>query len=989
MLPHGSSFSRLGALLWLVALIYVTSSAQASSPANSVRRFDVPSGEAGETLKRFAAQADLQIVFPAEEVRGVRTNQVAGEMPVQTGIDRLLADTGLTATMDARNGILTVARAARPNAPRAVPTEKKGDRPNRDTTENRNETVKLDEVVVSGSLLSLRRAIAEKRGESIVSDGVSADDVGSLPDFGLGESMQRIPGVAMLLNNGRGEAQFLTVRGLNADYNEVLIDGVALPTTETSRRQVSLDIIPSSLVDRMSAYKSMAADFDGNAIGSLVNLRTRSAFDHAGQLLVSGRATVGFYQRKRHLHDHTPSGQAELTVSNTFGPRRALGVVYSTSYFRRDSSSLDTATDVINYFTPTGTKLALSDPAVGTGIPVPNRRRWLTYDNVRERRGHFLKFEYAGEHDFRVHAAAGYFRHLNDEDRQSNFLAQSSNPTIASATTGSVATGNAQVDSALYLQNRVLTYGDFGFQLAPRPGDKLEANVNLAYGHYHQDARIDTYRIAATSKLAYTYETRPGDVPYFAPVNPDYYYNASNYRQFQHTQNSDDNGEHVLTASLDYAHRADSDAAGFGWKTGGRARQLTRHYDFGENDWLPVTGAALFLSDALDPRSILPTDGRGQHLLVIDPARAQSTFEANRSWYALNSNFAASNLGSDYGLTERVAAAYAMATYHASRLAGNAGLRFEDTQFETTSFTATTANSITTYAPITARNHYGELLPSANLAYDLTPSLKLRLAASRSLSRPNYDQLAGRAAVSDNGAGTVTISAGNPALKPRESTNYDTSLEWYPTRDAMVSAAVFRKEIRHEIVRTASTQTSEVGGVTTVTTTTEPRNLDRAGVDGLELGGTLTRFKFLPAPFDGLGAQTNLTLLNLRPGTLVMSDGTRRRLPALLESARSTLNAALLYSRGAFSAQVSYNRTSPMLYTLATTNAVEDRYYGTRNTFDAQIRYKLDRAWTLVLQAKNLTNDRPARVMGPQQNLIRERLDNGRAWFCGANYLFR
>ena len=93
--------------------------------------------------------------------------------------------------------------------------------------------VQLDAVQVSGQHLSIRQAIGAKREAAVVSDGVAADDIGSIPDFGLGEALQRVPGVSMVVNNGRGEAQFMSLRGFNPDYNTVLIDGVALPSTET------------------------------------------------------------------------------------------------------------------------------------------------------------------------------------------------------------------------------------------------------------------------------------------------------------------------------------------------------------------------------------------------------------------------------------------------------------------------------------------------------------------------------------------------------------------------------------------------------------------------------------------------------------------------------------------------------------------------------------------------------------------------------------
>ena len=80
--------------------------------ADAKKLFDVPAGDASETLKRFAQQAGQQVVYPANEVRGVRTAAVQGEFTVRDGIDRLLASTELRVTFDERSGTFAVARAS-------------------------------------------------------------------------------------------------------------------------------------------------------------------------------------------------------------------------------------------------------------------------------------------------------------------------------------------------------------------------------------------------------------------------------------------------------------------------------------------------------------------------------------------------------------------------------------------------------------------------------------------------------------------------------------------------------------------------------------------------------------------------------------------------------------------------------------------------------------------------------------------------------------
>ena len=92
------------------------------SAAEVARDFDVPAGQARDTLKRFAAQAQVEIVFPSENTLGVATNAVRGRLSPEEAMAALLAGTNLIATRDPKTGAFSVRpRSSDPNAPRAVP----------------------------------------------------------------------------------------------------------------------------------------------------------------------------------------------------------------------------------------------------------------------------------------------------------------------------------------------------------------------------------------------------------------------------------------------------------------------------------------------------------------------------------------------------------------------------------------------------------------------------------------------------------------------------------------------------------------------------------------------------------------------------------------------------------------------------------------------------------------------------------------------------
>ena len=84
------------------------------------RSFALAAGAAEATLETFSEQADAQIVYLIEDVRGVTTNAVRGDFAVREALERLVAATGLTVMRDERTGAFVLKRErAAPSAPSA------------------------------------------------------------------------------------------------------------------------------------------------------------------------------------------------------------------------------------------------------------------------------------------------------------------------------------------------------------------------------------------------------------------------------------------------------------------------------------------------------------------------------------------------------------------------------------------------------------------------------------------------------------------------------------------------------------------------------------------------------------------------------------------------------------------------------------------------------------------------------------------------------
>jgi iron complex outermembrane receptor protein len=106
-----------GPLLALTLILCVGCFASCLSGAEAVRRpFALAAGGAEATLEAFSVQADVPVVFPLREVRGVTTNPVHGDFAPREALQRLVAGTGLDVKQDGETGSFVV-RRGRPALP--------------------------------------------------------------------------------------------------------------------------------------------------------------------------------------------------------------------------------------------------------------------------------------------------------------------------------------------------------------------------------------------------------------------------------------------------------------------------------------------------------------------------------------------------------------------------------------------------------------------------------------------------------------------------------------------------------------------------------------------------------------------------------------------------------------------------------------------------------------------------------------------------------
>ncbi len=280
-------------------------------------------------------------------------------------------------------------------------------------------------------------------------------------------------------------------------------------------------------------------------------------------------------------------------------------------------------------------------------------------------------------------------------------------------------------------------------------------------------------------------------------------------------------------------------------------------------------------------------------------------------------------------------------------------------------------------------------LPSFNVKFGLSDTWSLRFAASRALSRPdigllkNYvsisaptiDTTATSTFVTYNSSGAVngynfqyTAQAGNPYLKPITADQFDLSLENYFSSVGSFSFDLFYKKFYNYIQSGSYYRTFTNNGITETVKVTGPTNNDGASVRGFEVAYQRF-FDMLPAPFNGLGIQTNYTHVvntgvnnsNLTTNSGDGSTGTSGNgqtdsiNPHALEGlSKDAYNIILMYEKGPWAARLAYNWRSRYLVTALDCCVGLPIWQDAQGQLDGSIRYKVNDNVELNLSGSNM-----------------------------------
>ncbi|HET7536216.1 MAG TPA: TonB-dependent receptor plug domain-containing protein, partial [Candidatus Didemnitutus sp.] len=135
-----------------------------------------------------------------------------------------------------------------------------------------DKVVVLDKFEVrSGFAGSLAMSAEKKQNAPVISEVISAEDLGKLPDVSIADALTRLPGVAAQRTNGR--AQQISVRGLNGDFSTATLNGREQVSTNLNRA-VEFDQYPADLLNSVVVYKTANANLPSQGIAGTIDMQT-------------------------------------------------------------------------------------------------------------------------------------------------------------------------------------------------------------------------------------------------------------------------------------------------------------------------------------------------------------------------------------------------------------------------------------------------------------------------------------------------------------------------------------------------------------------------------------------------------------------------------------------------------------------------------------------------------------------------------------------
>jgi TonB-dependent receptor len=137
------------------------------------------------------------------------------------------------------------------------------------------ESIMGKEITITAMMLGQKAAISSQLNAAGIVNAVSEKQIQELPDANAGDALGRLPGIS--LKRSGGEAQNIVLRGLNEKFSSIQLNGVQVPSTDGASRGVDLSMFSLSSLAGIEVTKALTPDMDADAIAGSVNLVTKKA----------------------------------------------------------------------------------------------------------------------------------------------------------------------------------------------------------------------------------------------------------------------------------------------------------------------------------------------------------------------------------------------------------------------------------------------------------------------------------------------------------------------------------------------------------------------------------------------------------------------------------------------------------------------------------------------------------------------------------------
>lgn len=999
----------------MTSLLSTTAVAETSLPIS------IESGQAEQRLMEFALDTGLSIVFDPNQLAGIATNRVEGNMLPSVALEQMLEGTRLVSDRDSKTGAFAVTRItgpvdANPNSNQSEsnitmnnPTPLQNNPQNSRSLVNRilggfmaavvmsstpataqnnnspEEVFNLEEFEVFGFRSSLAESLEAKKKANQVVDSISAEEVGQMADQNIAEALQRLSGVSLVRNNGEGEG--ITIRGLSPTFTRVEIDGrsTAMTINEANPdRATNLSTFSSDLYTQIEVVKSpVASDIEGG-IGGIVRLKTPDP-------LALGKRS---YSLSYKYTDADLRDESDYNVSGFYSDvymDGQLGVLLSATYKTKDRR-IDKIQSNLDWDAVTsGLLVDDDDPALQAlvGSRFADRIRMEGRSGDAPNYNFNLKLQYKITPRLTLNLNGLSAKEERDEDMtriqvqfsRGRLLGGERDPetnTLVAAEFDRQRTEFRSFKRLIDVMNDGLTAGlnyegtkwtvDFEVSTADSEEDLWE---------YRTDSRINRDGIGGYDTrenprklVLYTAGTQLplGDIDVRGLQLEHRIISISEWDAQLDARMSIESG--IMEALQIGARLAETEfKRRQGTVSGGEG--LT--YAGGEDNFV-LDGNFGFGQGPEDFMTYWPS---------INPLSLYENFPSDSEITFNDDNF--------FDILEENNAAYAMLDFGSDTngfsYRGNLGARLVKTQFSGDGRVVvfTEDGSYQLDDEPTLESDYTEVLPSFNLVIDPSGNgtWLIRSAITRAMTRPTIPELNPSTSISYD---DLEIVKGNPNLEPFLAWQYDLGLEYYfgENNEGLFSVSFFVKDVENFIVSDQYEEQFALESQGLPMETFEVStyaNGGAANVNGFEVNFQ-TPFTFLPDPLSNFGMAANYTFTD---SEFTDEFGNTFSFPGASEN---TYNLILYYEQGGFSTRLAYNfRDDYLTVPSPSADGLNTQYGAEQGRLDFALRYRWDNGFRIFFDVMNITEEQ-----GYLYYDIPQRLENfefeGRIWTFGVGYRF-